>query len=101
VSMSVEERRTEILRRTDHPVGSVRRAKASSKYDRRQRFFVVELLNPADRDGEIEEYSWCVLRDWPVSDPRSGMESQDFFDGASAVLRHLKANANNPTKSEG
>lgn len=68
VSMSVEQRRTQVLERQDFPAGSVRLTKASSRFDRRRRFFAVEFLPAASRGTELEEYAWRVVTNWPVSD---------------------------------
>ncbi len=65
--MSVEQRRTEVLRRQDLDAGSVRLTKASSRYDRRLRFYAVEFLPPAALGTDLEDWRWTVLCDWPIS----------------------------------
>lgn len=88
MSMSVEQRRTEVLRRGDWPLGSVRLSKGSSRYDRRFRFFSVELL-PASFRGSDEDYGWRVLRDWPVRLPGAEVQATAFFAGALAAVRGM------------
>lgn len=67
MSMSVEQRRTQVLERADTPAGSVRLAKASSRYDRRRRHYTVEILPRHCVGHELEELWWDVVADWPVS----------------------------------
>lgn len=80
MSMSVEQRRTEVLERQDFPAGSVRLTKASSRFDRRFRYFTVELLPARCVGTELEEHGWKVLANWPVADGRQAADV--FFAGA-------------------
>ncbi len=89
MSMSVDQRRTEVLRRVDLISGSVRLTKASSRYDRRYRYFAVELLRPTYCGHAYEEYLWRVLCDWPVGEPGAGAEARAYFTGACAAVRCL------------
>jgi hypothetical protein len=92
MSMSVEQRRTQVLDRHDFPAGSVRLTKASSRYDRRHRHFAVEFL-PADARGtELEDYRWTVLADWPVA---SGQDEPDvFYRGAWRAIEAIEPRRN-------
>ena len=87
--MSVEERRTQVISVLDAPaVGKVRIAKASSKYDRRQRYLVVEWCPPEWVDTDLEEHAYRVLRDWhPANTPDNMAAARAFQSGAWHALR--------------
>lgn len=89
MSMSVEERRTETLSVLEAPaVGKVRIAKASSKYDRRRRYLVVEWCPPEWVDTDLEEAAYRVLRDWhPPSSSANLSAAREFQAGAWHALR--------------
>ena len=91
MSMSVEQRRTQVLERQDFPAGSVRLTKASSRYDLRRRYFAVEFL-PADARGtELEDYRWTVLADWPVGCGQD--EPATFYRGAWRAIGAISTEA--------
>lgn len=85
MSMSVEERRTEVLREQEWPAGKVRLVKASNKHDRRYRHLVVEWL-PAAHYGELEEYQYQGLRDWWPINADNMVQATAFFAGASVMM---------------
>jgi hypothetical protein len=87
MSMSVEQRRTEVLEAVELPTGKVRLVKASSKYDRRQRHLVVEWCEPRFVGGDPEEYAYHVLNEWwPARSATNRAEASAFFRGACAML---------------
>jgi hypothetical protein len=89
MSMSVEERRTETLSELGAPaIGKIRMAKASSKYDRRQRYLVVEWCPPEFVGTDMEEHAYRVLRDWyPARSPEHQSVARSFMAGAFHALR--------------
>jgi hypothetical protein len=87
MSMSVEQRRTEVLEAVELPTGKVRLVKASSRYDRRQRYLAVEWCEPRFVDGDLEEHAYRVLSDWwPARSATNRAEAFAFFRGAHAML---------------
>jgi hypothetical protein len=87
MSMSVEERRTEVLDQMSGPWGKARLAKASSRYDRRQRHLVVEWCPPSWVGTDLEEYGYRVLGDWwPARSAANQAEAQAFFRGVWRAL---------------
>ncbi len=87
MSMSVEQRRTQVLDRHDFSAGSIRLTKASGRYDRRYRYFAVEYLPVDARGTELEEYRWTVLADWPVAIGR--VQADVFFQGAWRAVQAI------------
>jgi hypothetical protein len=89
MSMSVEQRRTEVLSVLEAPaIGKVRLAKASSKYDRRRRYLVVEWCPPEWVGTDLEEHAYRVLGDWhPAGSAKNRAAAQDFLLGAWHALR--------------
>jgi hypothetical protein len=89
MSMTVKQRRTQVLNELGAPaIGNIRIAKASSRYDRRQRYLVVEWCPPEWVGTETEEYAYRVLRDWhPASDPANLAAAREFQAGAFHALR--------------
>jgi hypothetical protein len=87
MSMSVDERRTEVLDQMSGPWGKARLVKASSRYDRRQRHLAVEWCPPASVGTDLEEYAYRVLGDWwPASSVANRTEAEAFFRGVWRAL---------------
>jgi hypothetical protein len=90
MSMSVDQRRTEVLRWWELPEGKIRLAKASSKYDRRLRYLVVEWCPGRWVGTDLEEHAYRGLRDWwPARDPSNQAQADAFYAGAAAMLRQM------------
>ncbi len=88
MSMSVEQRRAEVIREGEGPWGKLRIAKASSKYDRRIRYLVVEWCPQRFVDTDMEEAAYKVLRDWhPASSFENRAAATAFFAGAREAFR--------------
>ena len=89
MSMSVSERRTEVLHDWELPGGKVRLVKASNKYDdRRFRHLAVEWCPPQFIGTPHEEHGYRVLRDWhPARDPNNMVQATAFYSGVAALLR--------------
>ncbi len=87
MSMSVAQRRTQVLERVDTPQGSVRLTKASSRYDRRRRYYALEFLPVSAVGHEHEDYAWRVVENWPVSSPGAGMLAHAAFVVATKLIR--------------
>jgi hypothetical protein len=87
--MSVEQRRTETLSVLEaDAVGKVRIAKASSRYDLRRRYLVVEWCPPEWVGSDLEEAAYRVLRDWhPASSAANMAAARAFQAGAWNALR--------------
>ena len=86
--MSVDQRRTETLRSDELPGGKLRLAKASSRYDRRRRYLVVEWCPPRFVGADLEEYAYRVLQNWhPVGDRANQVEAEAAYVGALHLLR--------------
>jgi hypothetical protein len=87
MSMSVQERRTEVLREIEFPTGKVRLVKASNRYDRRFRHLAVEWCRPRFVGTDLEEHAYAVLMDWhPASKPENVVEATAFYNGAWKLL---------------
>jgi hypothetical protein len=95
MSMTVEQRRTVVLSELGAPaIGKLRMAKASSKYDRRRRYLVVEWCPPEWVGTDLEEHAYRVLRDWhPASTPANLAAAREFQAGAFRAFRELRARA--------
>lgn len=86
--MSVDERRTETLQEVELPTGKLRLAKASSRYDRRMRYLVVEWCPPQFVGTEMEEYAYRVLQNWhPARQPENRIEAEAAYVGCLHLLR--------------
>lgn len=86
--MSVEQRRVEVIDTQTFPVASVRLAKASSRYDRRYRYWVVEILRADHAESDVAEYL-CVVDSWPVSDKDSKAAAGRAYTVAWKTVRAL------------
>lgn len=87
MSMTAEQRRTEVLHEDWGRWGKLRIVKASSRYDRRYRYLVVEWCAPINIGTAHEEYSYQVLHGWhPAGAKESMVEARAFFAGFRMAL---------------
>lgn len=87
--MSLEQRRVVVLERQEFPAGHVRLIKASSRYDRRRRYWVVEVLPAAFVGAELVAYMWRVVADFAVSSAESEAKAWEAYHSAWLTVRAL------------
>lgn len=88
MSMSVEQRRTEVLKELQLPTGKVRLVKASNKYDRRRRHLALEWCPPEFVDTDLEEHAYRVLEDWwPASNAANRASAEAALTACFHLLR--------------
>ena len=87
MSMTVDERRVEVLREDREEWGILRIVKASSKYDRRRRWLVVEWCPPEYVGTDMEEWAYRVQNGWtPAGSKENLKEANMYFDGFRAGM---------------
>lgn len=94
MSMSLAERRIQVIDQMEFPGGRVRLVKASSRYDRRHRYWAIDLLRPAYVGHELEDYMWTVVQSWPVSQSGTESEARAAFTTTWLTVRALSDTSN-------
>jgi hypothetical protein len=89
MSMTVTERRVQVLETHQFPAGHARLVKASSRHDRRRRFWVVEVLSAPNVGAEFAEYHWRVVEHIPVGEPDAEARAWRGYRYAWLTLRAL------------